>query len=74
MEKNKDVRIAVKRTGSTPLGTHLVDEVPIAVLDRHTSAFVSALAQSLGMSESWVLDFIIETYATKFGFNHPNAD
>jgi hypothetical protein len=41
--------------------------------DRPTSAFVRDLATSLGMSESWTLDFIVETYRKRFGFDHPDA-
>ena len=71
MEENKDSQIKVKTTGSNVLGTHVVDEEPIAVLDRHTSAFARDLSQSLGQNESWTLDFIVETYARRFGFDYP---
>jgi hypothetical protein len=71
MKHQDNPRIAVKATRGNVVGTHVVDDREIAVLDRHTSAFVFDLAQAIGMTESWVLDFIIETYAKRFGFEPP---
>jgi hypothetical protein len=71
MENQKDSPIAVKATGSNLVGTHMVDDEPIAVLDGPASTFVRELSQSLGTSRSWTLDLIVTTYAKTFGFDPP---
>ena len=66
---NKKNRIAVKATRGNVMGTHVVDDEPIAVLDRPTSAFVLTLSTHLGKSESWTLDLIVQV--CEFGFEPP---
>jgi hypothetical protein len=69
MEEEKTSQLSVTGTGSTPLGTHLVDEEPMAVVDWPQTTFVRTLAEILGVGESWVLDHIIATYALRYGYD-----
>jgi hypothetical protein len=70
-KKQQDDRLSVRGTVSNILGAHVVEDKLLAVLNRTATAFVRRLAQCIGMSESSVLDIIVETYRKTHGLNPP---
>jgi hypothetical protein len=74
MEEQNHEGLPVTGTGANKLGSHQVDEKPMAILDGPQTEFVLTLAGILGMNEKWVLDFIVATYEQRFGYEHPDYD
>jgi hypothetical protein len=49
------------------------EDMLFSMVDRRTMEFIQELATILGMTERWVIDHIVATYAATWGFEPPEA-